>query len=216
MAGEIDIVDAQISPPSQVDSELPIAQLDETHVEEDIIVNLLQSIDNQSDSSIPSAINLNSIDTGFSDTSNCNDSESFTANENTQTDEEQNETNYEQYLFDLSAEYSQQNVSSYPSLTESTDDNQTEHLIESDIDEEITENEIVSANHSAAAMEMEAMITSTRREAPTLKLNSDEKYFGLSLFGTLRRLTPLQQQAAKLHILTYLTKMEYGEHATLE
>lgn len=40
--------------------------------------------------------------------------------------------------------------------------------------------------------------------------NSEDKYFALSILGTLRRLTPHKRALAKCHILSYLTEIEYG------
>lgn len=40
--------------------------------------------------------------------------------------------------------------------------------------------------------------------------NNEDKYFALSILGTLRRLTPHKRALAKCHILSYLTEIEYG------
>lgn len=40
--------------------------------------------------------------------------------------------------------------------------------------------------------------------------NSEDKYFALSILGTLRRLTPHKRALARNHILSYLTEIEYG------
>lgn len=44
--------------------------------------------------------------------------------------------------------------------------------------------------------------------------NSEDKYFALSILGTLRRLTPHKRALAKCHILSYLTEIEYGNSNT--
>lgn len=40
--------------------------------------------------------------------------------------------------------------------------------------------------------------------------NNEDRYFALSLLGTLKRLTPHKRAIAKCHILSYLTELEYG------
>lgn len=57
-------------------------------------------------------------------------------------------------------------------------------------------------------------------ERPTMKsnekqsnflLNSTEKYFALSVLGSLQRLAPEQRPTAKLSILNYLSRLEFGD-----
>lgn len=40
--------------------------------------------------------------------------------------------------------------------------------------------------------------------------NNEDKYFVLSILGTMRRLTPHKRALARCHILSYLTEIEYG------
>lgn len=61
-------------------------------------------------------------------------------------------------------------------------------------------------NSSQPTKSIEEIVSSSE----ALDTTSEDKYFALSILGTLRRLTPHKRALAKCHILSYLTEIEYG------
>lgn len=75
---------------------------------------------------------------------------------------------------------------------------------------ESSQNMVHVAKNPPVPMQPRKSIEEIVSSSEAFDTNNEDKYFALSILGTLRRLTPHKRALAKCHILSYLTEIEYG------